>query len=537
LTGSGGVGKTRLALAAAGEAAESGSYPDGVYVVDLTPVRDSAFVLPVVGRALGIREGVERPLLEMLTGFLHPLRLLLVLDNCEHVLAAAPQVGDLLAACPGLQVLAASRAPLRLQGEHLLSVPPLALPPAGSSAPADLAKAAAVTLFVSRARAARADFTLTAENGLAISEICRRLDGLPLAIELAAARIAVLPPPALLVRMERCLPLLTGGPQDAPARQQTMRDTIAWSYDLLSAQEQRLFQRLAIFVGGCTIEAADAVTNARGNRGIEILDGISSLVDKSLLRPAPNFDGEVRFTMLETVREFGLEQLLAADELDEAGRLHAGYFLTAAEQRESTSFHHIPTIQLDRFAADHDNLGAALDRLCDGSAIDDCLRLAAACTPYWFTRGHVREGSARLNRALATAGSTPSVDKGHALNAAANLAIVMGNFQAAAAFSQGSLAIWDTFGDPRGRAASLFDLARVAEVEQRWDEAADLFDQAAAIYRDRGRRMNSVALWRCAEEFPTPRVTSNGLFSLRMKQPRSFSILVSSAGSGLPSGI
>src|SRR5215213_3179221 len=271
LTGPGGVGKTRLALAAAREAAETESYPDGVCVVDLAPVRDPAFVLSTIGRALGVREGVEHPLLEMLTAFLHPLRLLLVLDNCEHVLAATAQVGDLLAACPELQVLAASRAPLRLRGEHLLPVPPLALPAAEASAPADLAEVAAVALFVARARAVRADFALTAENGPAIGEICCRLDGLPLAIELAAARVAALPPPALLARLERRLPLLTGGPRDAPARLQTMRDAIAWSYDLLDPAEQTLFRRLAVFVGGFTLEAAEEV--AASPQGVSLRSG------------------------------------------------------------------------------------------------------------------------------------------------------------------------------------------------------------------------------------------------------------------------
>ena len=341
LTGPGGVGKTRLALAAAGEVAGSGSYPDGVYVVDLAPVRDPAFVLAAVGRALGVREGAKRPLLETLTAFLHPLRLLLVLDNCEHVLSATAQVSELLAVGPGLQVLAASRAPLRLQGEHLLPVPPLALPPAGASHPADLAAAAAVALFVARARAVRAEFALTAENGPVVAGICRRLDGLPLAIELAAARIAVVPPKALLDRLERRLPLLTGGPRDAPARLQTMRDAIAWSFDLLGSAEQALFHRLAVCTGGFTLEAAEALSGELVRRvepdcppsnTYDVLDHVASLVTSSLLRADAGSTGEPRYGMLETVREYGLERLAESGEEAVVRDRHATWCLGFAER-------------------------------------------------------------------------------------------------------------------------------------------------------------------------------------------------------------
>lgn len=487
LTGPGGVGKTRLALAVAAELADD--FPDGVGFVHLAPITDPTLVAPTVAHVLGVRDAGPEPLATRLQTVLRERRLLLVLDNFEHVLDAAPLVTDLLGAAPDLTILVTSRARLRLSGEHEHVVPPLELADPGEQVSYDaVAKSPAVQLFVARAKAVQEAFTLTTENAAAVAAICRRLDGLPLAIELAAARVKVLPPSALVARLERRLPLLTNGARDRPARQQTMRDTIAWSYGLLSPPEQRLFRRLAIFVGGCTVEAADAVANAQGDLGVDVLNGITSLVDKSLLRLGGEPGAEPRFMMLETVREFGLEQLAAAEEFDQVRRHHAAYFLAFAEQRVPAPYiFSVSLAGLGHFAADHDNLGAACDELCNGSAVEDCLRLAAACAPYWFTRGHLREGATRLRTALAMAPATPSAARGCALNAAANLAIFMGNYQASATFSREALAIWNAIGDPRGRAASLFDLARIAEVDEHWDEAADLFDQAAAIYRDLGQ--------------------------------------------------
>ncbi|HLL51538.1 MAG TPA: AAA family ATPase, partial [Thermomicrobiales bacterium] len=383
LTGPGGVGKTRLALAVAAGLSED--FPDGVGFVTLAPITDPDLVAPAVAHVLGVNDAGPEPLVTRLQTVLRERRLLLVLDNFEHVLDAAPLVTDLLGAAADLRILVTSRTRLRLSGEHEHVVPPLGLADLGEGVSCDaVAESPAVQLFVARARAVQEAFALTAENAAAVAAICRRLDGLPLAIELAAARVKVLPPSALLARLERRLPLLSGGGRDLPARQQTMRDTIAWSYGLLSAPEQRLFRRLAIFVGGGTVEAAEVIANARGDLGIDLFEGITSLIDKSLLRRVEGMDGEPRVSMLETVREFGLEQLAAASELDEVRHRHAAFLLTFAEQRELTSFWHIPTARLERFAADHDNLGAACDWLCEGSAGEDCLRLAAACAPYWF---------------------------------------------------------------------------------------------------------------------------------------------------------
>jgi predicted ATPase/DNA-binding CsgD family transcriptional regulator len=483
LTGPGGVGKTRLALAVADRLAAD--FPDGVGFVSLAPVAHPDLVAPAVAQVLGLRESGNEPLVVRLQAFLRERRVLLVLDNYEHVVDAASLVTDLLSAAPDIRILVTSRTRLRLSGEHEHVVPPLGLVDPGHHVSYEAtAESPAVQLFVSRARAVHEAFALSAENAAAVTSICRRLDGLPLAIELAAARIKVLSPSALLARLERRLVVLTGGGRDLPARQQTMRDTIAWSYDLLSAPEQRLFRRLAIFVGGCTFAAVEAMAQALDDLDVDTFDGITSLVDKSLLQRMEGVDGEPRYSMLETVREFGLEQLGESQVLDAISRLHAAYFLALAEQREPAVLSTTPLAVLDRLAADHDNLSVACDRLCDGSTVEECLRLAAACAPYWYVRGHLREGATRLHNALATAESPPSAAKGQALNWAAIFAITMGDVDASSTFSQEALVVWNAVGDPRGRAAALYNLAEVEEHYLHWDEAADLFDQSAAICRD-----------------------------------------------------
>ena len=391
----------------------SEDFPDGVVFVSLAPIAHPDLVAPAVAHVLGVRDAGNEPLVARLQAIVRERRLLLVLDNYEHVVDAAPLVTDLLGAAPDVRILVTSRTRLRLSGEHEHVVPPLGLADPGEQVSYEaVAESPAVQLFVARAQAVQEAFALTAENAAAVAAICRRLDGLPLAIELAAARVKVLSPAALLARLERRLVVLTGGGRDLPARQQTMRDTIAWSYDLLSEPEQRLFRRLAIFVGGCTFAAAEAMANAPDDLDVDPFDGITSLVDKSLLQRVEGVDGEPRYSMLETVREFGLEQLGESGELDEVSRRHADFFLTFAEQREPAALSNTPLAGLDRFAADHDNLGAACDRLCDGSTVEECLRLAAACAPYWYARGHLREGATRLHNALATAGVDPQRGQG-----------------------------------------------------------------------------------------------------------------------------
>ncbi len=300
LTGPGGVGKTRLALQVAADL--RAAFADGVYFVPLAPINDPDLVVSIIAQALGIKEIGGQSLAERIKEHLRDRCALLVLDNFEQVLAAAPLVAELLAAAPAVTVLVTSRTVLHLSGEHEFPVPPLALPdPTALPLVDQLIQSPAVVLFVERARATRPDFGLTDAHAPAVAEICRRLDGLPLAIELAAARSKLLSPPALLARLECRLPLLTGGPRDLPIRQQTLRSTIDWSYDLLDQRERTLFARLGVFVGGCTLEAATAVCNSEGDRGMDVLETLAALLDMSLLRQTEQASGEPRFGMLETM--------------------------------------------------------------------------------------------------------------------------------------------------------------------------------------------------------------------------------------------
>ena len=482
LTGPGGVGKTRLALQVAAAVAER--FPDGVWFVGLGAITDPDLVASAVAEVLVVREASDRPIADRLRDFLSEKRLLLLLDNFEHVLEAAPLVAELLSGCPELTVLATSRARLRVSGEREHAVPPLSFPAQGEPVAESANASEAVRLFVERAQAVKEDFTLTPGNLSTVAQICGRLDGLPLAIELAAARVKILSPTALLARLERRLPLLTGGGRDLPARQQTMRDALAWSYELLTAEEQTLFRRLAIFTGGFTLEAAEVVVGEGSTLLVSVLDGVASLVDKSLLRQETAPDGESRYVMLETVREFALEQLAASAEQNEVARLHAAYFLGRAEGAVLEPFPGNPVVDPDCLTADHDNLRVAFDYLCQPESAEACLRLAAACAPYWYVRGHVREGWTRLNRALALPGSTPTAAKGHVLNWAGQFAITTGNLQAAALFGQQGLGVWDNVDDPRGRASAIYALAMVEEIQLHWEAAAELYDRVLAAWRD-----------------------------------------------------
>ena len=352
VTGPGGVGKTRLAIEAARELADG--FAAGVRFVPLAPLGSPDLVLPAIARTLGIGESHPGGILRDLTEQLASTELLLVLDNFEHLLAAGPDLALLLAACPALTLLVTSRAALRVSGEHEFAVPPLPLPvERGTWTFEQIAASDAVRLFVERAEAVQAGFRLTPANAWDAAEICRRLDGLPLAIELAAARVKVFPPHALLARLERRLPLLTGGPRDAPARLRTMRDAIAWSHDLLDADEQRLFRRLAVFVGGFTLDAAIDVAGDGTLPEAAVVEGISSLVDKSLLLPAASDDaanddlGEPRFSMLETVREFALDELARSGEEDAVRRAHAEYFRALGRARRARAARRRPG-RLDR---------------------------------------------------------------------------------------------------------------------------------------------------------------------------------------------
>jgi predicted ATPase len=359
ITGPGGVGKTRLALAIAREVASATAFADGVYFVDLTPFRDPAQVLPAIAQVLELRPHGDQSLSDLIVSFLKSRQLLLMLDNFEQILPAAAEIADLLAACPALQVLATSRAPLRIRGEHLFPISPLALPTDENTADLErLGRIDALTLFTQRARAANPTFALTASNAAAVTDICRRVDGLPLAIELAAARLRHLSPEALLSLLSHRLKVLTDGDRDAPSRQRTQRDTIAWSYDLLTAEERAVFRHFAVFVGGFDAEAGLAIAGEDPVVGVRML---GTLVDQSLVQRYERPDGTVRFGMLETVREFALEHLEQSGELPAAQKAHAAYFHDLTERAEADMYESNPRGALDRLEVEYPNCLAALD--------------------------------------------------------------------------------------------------------------------------------------------------------------------------------
>jgi predicted ATPase len=479
LTGPGGVGKTRLATAAATSVVDE--FTDGVWLVGLAPISNPALVLPAIAQVLGVREAGEEPLASLLEAFLVEQRLLLVLDNFEQVVAAAPPVAELLGACPGLKVLVTSRVRLRVSGEREYPVPPLSLPVAETTSPTEeTITSEAVRLFVDRALAVKPDLALTAEVAPAVAEICRRLDGLPLAIELAAARVKVLSPTALQARLERRLPLLTGGGQDLPARQQTMRATIGWSHDLLAGDEQALFRRLAVFIGGFTLKAAEAVVGLDID---EILEGIASLVDKSLLRQTDQHSEEPRYGMLETVREFGLEQLLTSGEEEATRRAHASWYTATAENTWQGLDARADVDWLNQIEADHDNLRAAfvwLDQTGDSEAL---LRLAGSLWPFWHRHSHRLEGRGWLDRALdpVQSAGVPAAVLLRPLYGAAYLARNRGDYERATELATECLDLSTDLGDDRAASRALQLLAFVALAQGDYDRAALRAGDALAL--------------------------------------------------------
>jgi predicted ATPase/class 3 adenylate cyclase len=431
LTGAGGTGKTRLGLQAAAELTQE--FKEGVFFVSLAAIRDPELVVGAVAGTLGVKEAGGQALLESLEDYLREKRILLVVDNFEHLLEAAPVVTELLSAAPNLNVLATSRISLRLYGEHEYSVPPLALPdPERSPSVESLTHYEAVRLFMERAQAAKADFSVTNENAPAVAEICYRLDGLPLAIELAAARIKVLSPQKMLARLSNRLQLLTGGARDLPERQRTLRSTIEWSYGLLEEGEKLLFARLSVFAGGCTLEAIEAICNAEGVVRVDVLDAVVSLVDKSLLRQEEGVGGEPRFYMLETIHEYAREKLEESGEAEELRRLHAQYFLSLAEEAKPRINEAERDLWRSRLEREHGNLRAALRWAMDSEDSWTALRLADALFWFWFHRGYWKEGRGGLEEALGLPGaSTPTAERAEALAGVGILAWLQGDHDVA----------------------------------------------------------------------------------------------------------
>jgi predicted ATPase/DNA-binding CsgD family transcriptional regulator len=492
LTGPGGVGKTRLALATADDVSDA--FRDGLAFVDLAPLADPELVAAAVATTVGVVPNADRSTMETLGAHLRQLEFLLILDNCEHVLAAASDVvSTLVAGCPALQVLATSRAPLHIRGEQVFVVMPLAVPPAGVRPPEAMRVAPAVALFVQRAREANSRFTLTEENAGAVADICQRLDGLPLALELAAARTAVLSPESMLVLMRDHLPVLGAGPRDAPMRQKTIHDTIAWSYDLLAPEEQAVFRHLAVFSGGWTLEAAAAVC---GLPLSAMLDSLNALVDQSLVQLSGSQATTPRFTLLETIRAFAVNQLETQDELEIARTRHAAFFVDTCTRAAATwPTGGAPAEALVWMEDDHLNIRAALDYLLATSAAEAALHLAIAVADFWFTRGYVAEGMNWLRRGLEHDEAIQSKTRARALAWIAALATRTLD-RTALAESETSVALWTALEDEStDRAFAVLQLGELVQVDEDYARAELLLGEAAARYRSLGdRALLTVAL-------------------------------------------
>ncbi len=494
LTGTGGVGKTRLALEVAAELSDR--FTDGVFFVNLAHISDPTFVVPTIAQALELKETGDLPLLDLLQASLRDKQLLLLLDNFEQVLNVASQLADLLAACPKLKVLVTSRFVLHVRGEQEFTVPPLAMPdPKHLPDLAVLLQYEAVELFIARAQAVKPGFQVTAANAPAVAEICVRLDGLPLAIELAAARLKLLPPQALLARLGKRLAVLTSGARDMPARQQTLRNTIAWSYHLLEAQEQRLFRGLSVFVGGCTLEAIEAVFTALETSipTMSMLDSVASLLDKSLLQQTEQEGEEPRLVMLETLREYGLEALETSGEREVTRQAHADYYLSLAEQAEPQLKGAEQGRWFARLEQEHDNLRAALEwtleDVADEQAAkrrDIALRLSATLWHFWWMRGHYNEARTFLERALARSEGASVSLRVKVLQACASMTLQQGDYARTEALAEPCLALYRTLGNTRGIADCLGLLVELAVRRGKMTEAIALSEERVRLMRQVG---------------------------------------------------
>ena len=482
LTGPGGIGKTRLALQVAADLV--GEFPDGVYGVLLAPVSDPDLVPFELARVLGVEESSSLSLTEALKAELRNRRALIVFDNFEHVGAAAEVLAVLLGACQRLKMLVTSREPLRIAAERQFPVPPLGLPASpGVKTAAEAAGSDAVMLFVERARALRPDFELTDATAPIVAEICERLDGLPLAIELAAAWAKVLPPASLLRRLENRLELPAARGREVPARQSTLRQAIAWSYDLLGDEERRLHFRLSVFMGGFTLEAAERVAGADE---LDVLEGVASLVDRSLLREAEEAGGEPRFSMLETIREFAREQLAQAGEEDLLLKRHALEFAQFAEEADAGLRGDDQLLWFERLESEHDNLRAALDSSLAAGDDETALRLGGALGWFWYTHGHALEGCNRLTELLAATEGAPEKLRARPLYALGVLVDQRGEPERAAELVERSLAVFREQGDRERVAAALNSLGSIKRALGDLDAARSLLEEGLAIRRELG---------------------------------------------------
>jgi predicted ATPase len=489
LTGAGGSGKTRVGLQVASDLISQ--FPGGVYFVALAPIIDPGDVASTIAQVLGVRHTGGKPLPEALQDHVRLLvhtPTLLFLDNFEHLQAAAPLIVGLLEACTWLRVLVTSRAVLHVYGEHEYPVLPLPLPevPQIGSLEA-LSRNPAVTLFVQRAAAVKPDFALTEKNSPVVAEICCRLDGLPLAIELAATRVKMLTPEAVLARLQNRLELLTGGTRDMPARQQTLRRTIDWSHDLLNMAEQKLFRRISVFAGGCTLEAAEAVCNTRQDLEIDVTEGMESLLDKNLVQQVEPKDSEARFTMLDTIREYGLERLAASGEKEATQRTHAAYCMVLAEEGNLPLTPSERTNWLALCDDDHDNLRVALDWLIAHDNAEWALRLGLALYWFWEPREHLVEGRERLEAILQMRGSqVRSKEWAYAAAHAGGLANIQGDYETALRLHREALDIYRELGEQKGIVKQLASVGQQKSFQGDYAAAQSWLAECLQVCRELG---------------------------------------------------
>ena len=484
LTGPGGVGKSRLAVEVAQRLGPG--FEDGVRFVELGSVRAAELVTAAIAAALGLNTSGGR-LIADLKSYLRARRLVLVLDNFEQVIGAAPLVAELLGAAPGMVVLVTSRIVLRLSGEHEFPVPPLPVPPIGAGGDAaEVQRCASVRLFVQRAQAASAGFELTSGNAAAVAEICRRLDGLPLAIELAAARVRLLPPQALLARLDDRMGLLTGGARDLPERQQTLRNTLDWSFDLLSAGEQALFARLAVFAGTFDLPAAEAAAAdpaVPGQAG-HVMDTLGLLVDSSLVQPQTR-DGEPRFGLLETIREYALERLRDGADWREAHDRHAAYFRALAEPAPAELQGPGQLAWLDRLETEHGNLGAAMSWLVEQDQLEPAIQLSWATWRFWWLRGHAGELASYVG-ILTNSEHLPPQQRALALSGTGFGLFASGDQATAQPLLEQSLPLYRQAGDMLGAATTAAMLGHLLALQHQDARASELLEQTLAPLQEAG---------------------------------------------------
>lgn len=481
--GPGGVGKTRLALEVAANLTDR--FEDGVYFVNLAPISSAELVAPVIAGTLSVPEVSAESAAESLKDFLKNRQILLVLDNLEHLTSCAPLIADLLSVAPGLSVIATSREALRLRGEHEYPVPPLGLPdPKRQPTPDTLLSSEAARLFVQRAQAVKPGFAVSKSNAPALAEILYRLDGLPLAIELAAVRVKLFSVPEMLQRLQGRFKLLSGGLSDLPARQQNLYNTIEWSYELLDEREQKLFRRLSVFAGGCALPAAEAVCDVNGDLSIDLVDGMSSLVDKSLLRREETRTGTSRFMILETVREFGSGKLAESGEASDLRHRHAGYYGALLEEAVQGMAQGEQVEWLEQLDAEHDNFRYILGWSLAESEIEQAARLASRLWRYWYGRGYLKEGRQWLESVLSRATALEPDLRAAVLRGAGILTADLGDYQGAKRRFEEAVAIYRQLQDRQGIADCLNALGYVATDLGNSDEAEAYLHEALALYEE-----------------------------------------------------